>query len=231
MTDERGGPPSPVTVRTYTSGDHPALVSLFERAGADSPTGELWGHAASERAVYLEPYVEHCPESLYLAERDGRLVGYLTGCPDPTAMPGEDELIGRALSSPRVLLRPGTARFIGRSLGDVLSARIRREPTAFGELSDPRWPAHLHVNVLPEARGTGAAAALMDAWLAHLAALGVQGCYLQTLVENPRAVRSFAKAGFVPRGPTPAVPGLRFRGQRVHQQTMVRTIVTTTNSE
>lgn len=228
-----GGSPSevPVTVRTYTSEDQDGLAALFERAGEGSPTGELWGHVASERAVYLDPYVEHCPDSLFLAVRADQLVGYLSGCPDPTVMPGEDELIGRAFSSPRVLTRPATMRFVGRSLVDVLVARARREPLASGELEDPRWPAHLHMNLAPEARGSGAAKAPMDAWLRRLADLDVPGCYLQTLVENPRAVRFFAKAGFVPHGPTPTVPGLRHRGGRVHQLTMVRTEAVSTNSE
>lgn len=219
------------TVRTYVPGDREALSALFERAGEGSPTGELWGHVASERSVYLDPYVEHCPDSLFLAERDGRLVGYLAGCPDPAALPGEDALIGRALSSPRVLARPATIRFVGRSLGDVLSARARRRPLASGSLEDPRWPAHLHMNLAPEARGTGAAAALMDAWLEQLAHLRVPGCYLQTLAENPRAVRFFDKAGFAAHGPAPLVPGVRHEGGRVHQVTMVREVATPTDSD
>lgn len=46
--------------------------------------------------------------------------------------------------------------------------------------------------------------------------------YLQTLVENTRAVRFFERMGFEKHGPTPLVPGLRYRSRRLHQQTMVR---------
>lgn len=59
----------------------------------------------------------------------------------------------------------------------------------------------------------------MEAWLD---ALGGVGCHLQTLVENARAVRFFERCGFVPFGPGPTVPGVRYRGERVHQLTMVR---------
>ena len=62
----------------------------------------------------------------------------------------------------------------------------------------------------------------MAAWLRQLEDLGIPGCTCQTLAENPGAIRFFERHGFVRHGPTPVVPGLRFRGQRVHQQTMVR---------
>ncbi|WEL92081.1 hypothetical protein P1N98_12910, partial [Tsukamurella tyrosinosolvens] len=44
--------------------------------GEGSPSGELWRPPASERAVYLDPYIEHCPGSLFVAE-DGHDVPVL----------------------------------------------------------------------------------------------------------------------------------------------------------
>jgi GNAT superfamily N-acetyltransferase len=205
-------------IRTYRDPDLHPLRALFERAGEGSPSGGLWGHTPSERAVYLDPYLQHCPDSLYLAEQDGELVGYLTGCPPGAGVPGEEERLLRALGSPSMLLRPSTVRFLARAAVDGLRAKRSGEAPS-GELLDPRWPAHLHIDVAPEARGTGAADELMSAWLRELDGTG---CYLQTLVENPRAVRFFERFGFVPYGPTPMVPGVRHRGERVHQLTMVR---------
>lgn len=210
------------TIRLFQPNDRAALIELFGRAGADSPSGELWGDGESERAVYLDPYVEHCSESLYLAERDGRLVGYLTGCRDSASMPSEDELFSRAISSPRVMLRPRAIRFFARAMMDTAGAKRRGEPVSAGGLDDARWPAHLHINLAPEARGTGAAAGLMSAWLEQLDQVGSPGCFLQTLVENRRAVRFFEKSGFTSYGPTPLVPGIRYQGRRMHQLTMVR---------
>jgi dihydrofolate reductase len=74
---------------------------------------------------------------------------------------------------------------------------------------DQRWPAHLHINLVPEARGTGAAQDLMAAWQERLTHSSSPGCHLQTLVENTRATRFFEKSGFAPHGPTPLVPGVR----------------------
>lgn len=194
---------------------------LFVRAGADSPTESLWGQPESEAAIYLEPYMDHEPESLLLAEDEGALVGYLTGCLDTAAFPSEDRRIADAIRRHRLVLRRRPAAFFARSALDAATVVLRRDPRA-GELHDRRWPAHLHINIAPEARGTGTADQLMDRWFERLTAAGSSGCHLQTLVENTRAVRFFERKGFTAHGPAPLVPGLRYRGARVHQRTMIR---------
>ncbi len=210
-------------IRTYTPADRDALVDLFTRAGADSPTGELWRHPASERMVYLDPYIDACPDTLFLAETGGELVGYLTGCPDSALLASEDERITRAIIRHKVMLRPTSMPFFARSVVDVVGARLRGGQVASGEPVDARWPAHLHINLVPQARGTGAAHELMTSWQDWLVRSGAPGCHLQTLVENTRATRFFSTSGFVAHGPTPVVPGVRHNGRRVHQQTMVWT--------
>ncbi|MFF8767302.1 GNAT family N-acetyltransferase [Nocardiopsis dassonvillei] len=207
-------------IRTFREDDRAELRALFARAGEGSPSGTLWGHLPSEAAIYLDPYMDHVPESLLIALVDGRMAGYLTGCPDPSAMPGESELMDRAIREHRLALRRGPAAFFARALLDTAVSALRRRPTA-GELSDPRWPAHLHVNVESRARGTGVGAALVREWQERLREQGSRGCHLQTLVENTGAVRFFARAGFEPHGPAPVVPGVRFEGGHVHQRTMV----------
>jgi RimJ/RimL family protein N-acetyltransferase len=207
-------------IRGFDEADRPALRALASRAGEGSPTASLWGHEESEAAVYLTPYMDLEPESLFVAVVDGELAGYLAGSLG-AVVPSESARMDRAIREHRLVLRRGPAAFFARSLLDVAGAALRRQPAA-GELHDPRWPAHLHINLLPQARGTGAAAGLVERWFARLHETGTPGCYLQTLVENRRAARFFARMGFVAHGPTPAVPGLRYEGGRVHQLTMVR---------
>lgn len=198
-------------------------MDLFTRAGAESPTGELWRHAPSERMVYVDPYIHDCPSTLFLAEVDGNLVGYLTGCPDTALLASEAERITQAITRHKVILRPRSMPFFLRSVVDLLDAKVRGGEVASGEAVDGPWPAHLHINLVPQARGTGVAHELMATWQDWLTRSGSPGCHLQTLVENTRATRFFEKSGFVPHGHTPMVPGVRYHGQRVHQQTMVWT--------
>jgi ribosomal protein S18 acetylase RimI-like enzyme len=163
------------------------------------------------------------PESLFVAVADGALVGYLTGCVDSAAFPRESARIEDAIRKYRLVFRPRSMGFFGRAVVDAARVKLRKEPSS-GEFDDQRWPSHLHINVAPEARGTGAGSALMNAWFERLTAAGSPGCHLQTLVENQGAIRFFQRMGFAVHGPTPLVPGVRYQGKKLHQQTMVYTV-------
>lgn len=211
---------SDLVIRTFEERDRLALRNLFRRAGDGSPSAALWGDEASETAVYLDPYMDLEPQSLLLAFSDGEMTGYLAGCLDSTRLPSESERVARAITEHRLYRRPSAIRFFALALTDTVIARVRGEETA-GDFVDARWPAHLHIAVAPEARGSGVASGLMHQWFSRLAATGTPGCYLQTLAENSRAVRFFARMGFLNHGPALLVPGLRSQSQRQHQQTMV----------
>ncbi|WP_084104590.1 N-acetyltransferase [Demequina sp. NBRC 110056] len=197
------------------------LQDVFTRASEGSPAGALWGDAPSEAAVYLDPYIDHEPESLLLAVTDGAVVGYLAGSLGTASFPSESELIDAAMREHQLFRRRDTRAFFTRAMRDAAGAWLRRRPTA-RELDDPRWPAHLHIDLVPEARGTGVGDALMEAWHARLEAAGAPGCFLQTQVENERARRFFARHGYVDHGPAVLIPGVRHRGEITYQQTMVR---------
>lgn len=117
-----------------------------------------------------------------------------------------------------LLLRPGTAGFLWRGVWDAL--RQRHPPT--GELADPRWPSHLHINLLHEVRGRGAGGRLVRAWFSRLEEIGSPGCHLATLAENRAAIAFFECMGFRRHGAPALVPGMRLRsGGRMHLQLMV----------
>jgi GNAT superfamily N-acetyltransferase len=95
-----------------------------------------------------------------------------------------------------------------------------------GEVDDPRWPSHLHINLLPEARGRGVGDGLMNEWFSRLRQLGSPGCHLGTLAENTTAIAFFERVGFQRYGVPVLLPGMRLRsGGRMHLQMMVRDVV------
>ena len=49
------------------------------------------------------------------------------------------------------MLRPRSVPFFARSLFDVARAKVLGVEVASGEGVDQRWPAHLHINLVPEA--------------------------------------------------------------------------------
>jgi ribosomal protein S18 acetylase RimI-like enzyme len=213
-----------IDVRPYAAADRAELVGVvFGAAGEGAPGSEVWGHTASLAEVYLTPYLDLEPESTFVVTADGRPVGYLAGCVDDARFPSEEQRLRSVIDKHRLYRLPGPRRFFLRAAYDTAICRIRRTPIA-GGLADPRWPSHLHIDVMPVARGTGAAARLMELWFERLRDVGSPGCYLQTSAENERAIRFFESVGFRRHGDAPVVPGSRFDGQRMHQQDMVREV-------
>lgn len=211
-----------VTVRPYRSEDRAALRRASLEVGyMGEPADFYWRHAESFAEIWTTYYTDREPESLFVAVRDGVPVGYLTGCVDSAAAPSPAQAVTRNALRYGLFLRPGTAPFLWRGFRDTLTAG----GTPSGELRDPRWPSHLHINLLPAARGCGAGAALMNAWLERLAAVGSPGCHLGTLLENERAIGFFERMGFERHGEPQLAPGLRSpTGGRHHLLFMVRDV-------
>ena len=121
-----------------------------------------------------------------------------------------------------IALRPGTAGVVWRSFADITRDTLhRRLPPA--AVYDPRWPAHLPIDLLPAIRGRAVGAALVRRFLGTLRRARVPGCHLETLGENSAAIAFFETMGFRRHGERAPAPGLRSAGQRHTIQLMVNT--------
>jgi GNAT superfamily N-acetyltransferase len=181
-----------------------------------------WREPESFADLFTSYYTDVEPESSLVAERGGVVEGYLLGCVDSRQAWSEAKVFGRLLLRRGIAFRPGTAAFVWRSFFDVAAEgfRGRRPPSP---VHDERWPAHLHIDLLPSIRGRGIGRTLMQAWLERLRGLAVPGCHVQTLAENNRALAAFASVGFERMGEPVLAPGLRTpTGERHHVQLLVR---------
>jgi GNAT superfamily N-acetyltransferase len=151
--------------------------------------------------------------------------GYLLGCVETRRVWNPSQVLARHATRRLVCLRPGTAGIFWRSVLDATIATVLHRETVEPMFLDDRWPAHLHIDLLPVARGRGLGRALMMRWLDRLRELRVPGCHLETLAENVAAVRFFSAMGFAPHGAPVATPGFRARdGSRLHVTRMVRSL-------
>lgn len=211
-------------VRPYAAGDREAVRRICHVTGyMGEPAAPRWRDAESFADLWSSWYTDHEPESAGVAEApDGRVVGYLLGCRDTRAVGSASAPIRRHLLRRGLLVRPGTAGTIWRAGWDLAVARARgqAQPDA---LLDPRWPAHLHIDLLPEARGSGVGHRLMARWLDALRAGGIPGCHLGTWGENHAAIAFFEAQGFRRHGPATPMPGMRSpSGGRHTSQWMVQ---------
>jgi ribosomal protein S18 acetylase RimI-like enzyme len=189
----------------------------------DSPHW-YWRDVESFADLWSRYYTDQEPESLFVAARpDGVVVGYLLGCVDSTRANEFNQLLYYHAVRRYCLLRPGTAEFMWRSVTDVLRDNLIGRRPVPAPFHDRRWPAHLHINLLPEARAGGVGRRLMTHWLDRLHELDVPGCHIETMAENSRAIAFFEAMGFGKRGAPLMVPGMRRReGGRMHLLRLVQ---------
>jgi ribosomal protein S18 acetylase RimI-like enzyme len=208
-----------IEIRKFVKADKKAIQDIAYLTGYMGESAEqFWPHKQSFAEIWTSYYIDHEPDSLYVAIKDNSVVGYLTGCLNTALSPKSEDIFQSAIMKYGLLFRPGTASFLWRAMLDA----IMDKRSAKSDFIDERWPAHLHINLIPLARGTGLGAALMQSWLEQLRQARSPGCRLSTLVENTRAVSFFEKMGFKKDGEPSLVPGMRSRhGERLHQQIMV----------
>ena len=218
-----------VLVRPYEPSDRGRVRHVcFATGFMGEPVDWQWRDAESFSDVFSAYYTDVEPQSASVVEIDGVVCGYLLGCIDSRAARNPARIAGRHIVRRGIAFRPGTAGMIWRSVGDVIGDLARRRVRmADLDFDDERWPAHLHIDLLAEARGHGAGQALVRGWLTELRMRQVRGCFLQTMAENTRAIRFFEAMGFERHGGPILVPGMRQRdGSRLHIQAMVQDLRT-----
>lgn len=211
-------------VRPYVVEDRGAVRRICHATGYMGETAQwYWSDQESFADMWTGYYTDVEPESALVGEIGGQVVGYLLGCVDSRRAWNPGVVALRHTLRGGLLWRPGTAATIWRTVWDLVADTSRGRRLVRKPFSDRRWPSHLHINLLPEARGDGLGAALIETWLDRLRALGSPGCSLETLAENSSARAFFAAVGFTPLGEPLLVPGGRTReGGRLHSQVMVR---------
>jgi ribosomal protein S18 acetylase RimI-like enzyme len=184
-------------VRRYEARDRAAVRSL---ACDTADSGQPMERFFPDREVFADAltgyYTDICPDYSWVAEMEGTVVGYLTGCLDtrrylramafrigPLAFL---RAIGRG-----ALWHPLTRRLISANLRDWRAGKT---------LSLDRFPAHLHLNFTSAARGQGAGRQLLAAFLGQVKSSGVPGVHAKVSAGNERARRFFENAGFTELG-------------------------------
>jgi ribosomal protein S18 acetylase RimI-like enzyme len=201
-----------VRIRAFRPGDEPALADICLRtadAGADA-TGildddDLWAE------IFVLPYAARHPEFAFVVESDdARVVGYVVGAPDTAAF---EEWFATEwwpqFSGRWPEPAPEPASEPSRQDGTLRYAYARQGGAQpFGE----DYPAHLHIDLLPETQGQGLGRALIETLEEALRVRGVRGLHLVASADNTGAIAFYPRVGFTA---LPSPEGTRAFGKRL----------------
>lgn len=198
-------------IRGYRAEDEAAVYDVCLR------TGDNGRDAAARYAdpmlpghIFAGPYVRLEPEHAFVLADAGRVVGYVVGAVDTRDFEARCEQewwppLRERYPDPQGIL------YAGLTWDQRLIRTIHRPyRTPDGILRD--HPSHLHINLLPEAQGSGHGRRMLDVLFAALAAAGSPGVHLAVNHANTAAIGFYRHLGFTDLDEDPQV---RFLGRRL----------------
>jgi len=188
-------------LRPATEADLPALYAVCLKTGDSGKDGtHLQDDPTLLGKFFVGPYVMLEPELAFAVESPDGVAGYLLGALDTARFNARCE--AEWLTPLRREVRdPGADRSTWQK-----SDWVRRLIHAPGfDLPDwlTAYPAHAHIDLLPEVRGHGIGSAAMRHMMLRLKALGAPGLHLQVMPANVEGRRFYEKLGFAVIRETP----------------------------
>jgi ribosomal protein S18 acetylase RimI-like enzyme len=174
-------------IRPYRGADRDALAEICVRTGAaGSDARGRYSDDALLAEVYCLPYLQLEPTLAFVLEREGAPAGYVLGAADTR------EYVERYRSA----WLPGFAArwHVSGSDAEVVRAGLHPSAMLIPELRE--YPAHLHIDLLPETQGSGSGRRLIETFCAAVAARGARGVHLGVDAANTNAIAFYSHLGF-----------------------------------
>ncbi len=199
-------------IRKYRPEDREAVREISWNTADKGRTVDLYFHDHEAVAdILTRYYTDRSPESLWVAECNGAVVGYLTGCLDTRRC--ERAMVWKI--GPRAaagaiargaLWRAETWRLLAAL---TYTALLGGKPKV--DLS--KYPAHLHINLRQGFRGRGLGRQLIEHFRRQVLEQSLGGIHLVAWGENEAGRRFFEAMGFRLLGQQPLVlpEGWRFK--------------------
>jgi ribosomal protein S18 acetylase RimI-like enzyme len=179
-------------IRPFHAGDEAAVADIcLKTADTGGDATGVFEDDAIWAEIFVLPYVHRHPDLAFVVESDdGRVVGYIVCAPDTNAFETwfhDEWWPERGARWPR----PTTEQ--SRQDGTLIYAYSRR---AGAEPFAEEYPAHLHIDLLPEVQGQGWGGRLIATLVAALRERGVTGLHLAASTDNAGAIAFYPRVGF-----------------------------------
>lgn len=183
-------------LRPATPDDFPALYRVCLRTGdAGKDATHLQDDPDLLGEVFVGPYVMFEPELAFALEGAHGAAGYVLGALDTESfnLKLKSEWLPKLQ---RTHADPGEDRGVWQG-SDWVRHVVHHPFLDVPAILEP-YPSHVHIDLLPEARGHGIGRHMMQTILEALARLGSSGVHLQVNPNNTAAQAFYSNLGFAP---------------------------------
>ena len=179
------------SIRSYKSSDTSAVYEICLKTGN---SGQDATHLFSDPLVlghiYVGPYMEFEPQSVFILEDDQGPCGYIMGVLDSQTY--YQWMHSEWLPKIRVDYKKPTGN------PDIWDETEKITNLLFHPESQrllPDFPAHLHIDLLSGAQGKGQGKLMMDRFIDYLRYNKIPGVHLELSSKNDRAFNFYRKYG------------------------------------
>jgi ribosomal protein S18 acetylase RimI-like enzyme len=179
-------------IRPYRADDRADVADVCVRtAAAGGDSREIHPDLGLMPSIFAEPYTFLEPELAFVVDNGERVVGYILGTADTVAFAGAV----RREWLPRVADRyPEPSSPPTTPSGQMVALLHWPERMIVPALAG--YPAHLHIDLLPEYQRKGLGRALIGTFLSALHRAGVPAVHLGMVTENVAARAFYDRVGF-----------------------------------
>jgi len=192
-------------VRPYRPADRDFVRQIScDTAERGEPVEQFFNNRQLVADLLTRYYTDFSPHTLWVAEAEGQVVGYLTG-----ALNTRDyrrvmfwEIVPRTVIRAvfrGLLWNPQVWRLCASGLSTFWVGGFRRK------IPLNVYPAHLHVNLKEGYRGQNLGRALMEKFIDQAAKAGVPGVHAVVRGDNSASLSFFERMGFAPLSRQPVI--------------------------
>jgi len=143
--------------------------------------------------IYAVPYQVLEPDFAFVIDSGEGVVGYVLGAPDTARF--NHRLEADWFTGLRTRIAPAPSDQ-ARWRGSDWARHAIHHPEYVYPPALQAFPAHGHIDLLPQARGKGLGRKAMEHLIARLASTGAHGVHLQVSPRNENALVFYARLGF-----------------------------------
>lgn len=192
-----------LTFRKAVLRDEEALYATCLATGdAGKDASHLYADDKLVGSIYAVPYFHLCPDSAFVAEDEQGVCGYIVGATDTATY--EEQL--EQDWWPKLRERYPLAEAEDNRLPEEHRKRVAfiHQPSLMPASVLRNYPAHIHMNLLERARGTGGGSRLLSIWVEMARSKGISGIHLGANPENHNGIAFWQSRGFSPLAGMPA---------------------------